>query len=70
MSESVPITDHLWRKSSHSQDNDCVEIGLDLGRGQGLGQFDVLVRDSAHRDSPVLRMSPADWRTLVARVRT
>jgi Domain of unknown function (DUF397) len=52
-----------WRKSSYSGNNGggCVEAG-------NTAQH-VLVRDSKDRQGPVLKISPAAWRELVARVK-
>ncbi len=44
-----------WRKSTYSgQDGNCVEAG------DGPGA--VLVRDTQHREGPVLTVSAAAWR--------
>jgi hypothetical protein len=61
----APRNDDLrWFKSSHSGGNDtCVEVAL---RPEGS----ALLRDGTLGDtSPVLRFSPAAWRSFLARVR-
>jgi Domain of unknown function (DUF397) len=53
-----------WRKSSYSggSGGNCVEVADQAGR--------VLVRDTKQDGTgPVLRLSPAAWRELVARVK-
>jgi hypothetical protein len=52
-----------WRKSSHSGGNggSCIEVADHGNR--------VLVRDTKDRTGPVLRLSPAAWRELVAQVK-
>jgi hypothetical protein len=53
-----------WRKSSHSSSNGgaCIEVGG--------GRDVVLVRDTTQNGAgPVLRVSPSDFRRLVASVR-
>jgi hypothetical protein len=53
-----------WRKSSYSGNGGgtCVEVG-EVRRA-------VLIRDTQDRSGPVLRVSPAAWRTFAARVKT
>jgi len=47
-----------WWKSSHSASNGhCVEVAA-----AGV----VLVRDSKDRQGPMLRFTPAEWRTFLA----
>lgn len=62
MSESVPIPDPLWRKSSHSGESDCVEVGF--------SRPGVLIRDSVHHGGLVLHVSPTTWRALISCIRT
>jgi Domain of unknown function (DUF397) len=54
-----------WRKSSYSGNGgaDCVEVG------HGPGPGCILIRDTKHRDGPVLSFSAAEWRAFVAGVR-
>jgi hypothetical protein len=61
----MDLTRAVWRKSSYSSGNggNCVEIAANL---QGV----VAVRDSKHPDGPVLTLTPAEWRTFAARVKT
>jgi hypothetical protein len=50
-----------WRKSSASNEEECVEVArLD---------DTVLVRDSLDRAGAILAFSPAEWRGLVRRIR-
>jgi uncharacterized protein DUF397 len=53
-----------WRKSSYSGNGGgtCVEVGQARRR--------VLVRDTQDRSGPVLRLSPAAWRTFADQVKT
>ena len=51
-----------WRKSSASNEGDCVQVGV-------VGGW-VLIRDSANRDGAVLRFLPAAWSAFVARTRS
>lgn len=46
-----------WRKSSFSQNGDCVEV---CRSGD-----EVLVRDSKHPDEGVLAFSPSGWSTFI-----
>lgn len=43
----------VWRKSSHSGPNGCVEVAF-------LDDH-VAIRDSKHRDGPVLVFASRDW---------
>jgi hypothetical protein len=56
-------TDLKWRTASYSSNGggNCIEVGSHDDH--------VLVRDSQDRSGPVLRLSPAAWRELVARVK-
>ena len=53
-----------WRKSTRSggAGGDCVEFAADLAPGL------VGVRDSKHADGPILRFTPAAWRSFVLTV--
>jgi Domain of unknown function (DUF397) len=53
---------YRWRKASHSDNGgaDCVEVGADDR---------VLVRDTKDRRGPVLRFSPAAWRSFATQVK-
>ena len=53
--------DGIWRKSTLSQYNGCVEVALLDGR--------VSVRDSKDRYGPVLTFSPHEWEAFVDGVR-
>jgi hypothetical protein len=50
-----------WKVSSRCEAADCVEvlIGADL----------VFIRDSAHREGPILTVEPGDWMAFVAHLR-
>ncbi|MFV2104768.1 DUF397 domain-containing protein [Micromonospora sp. LOL_024] len=52
---------HTWRKSSYSDDGNCVEIADT--------HEPVLVRDSKNSAGPVLRFDPEQWRVFTAAVR-
>ena len=51
----------MWRKSSRSGANGCVEVALDPA--------EVAVRDSKHREGPVLCFSANEWEAFLAGVR-
>ena len=51
----------MWRKSSRSGANGCVEVALDPA--------EVAVRDSKRRDGPVLRFNAHEWEAFLAGVR-
>ena len=52
-----------WRKASYSASNGgCVEVADDTGN--------VLVRDTQHRQGPMLMVPAAAWRKLLAAVKT
>lgn len=50
-----------WRKSSHSEINECVEVSLD-GRT-------LFLRDSKDPEGPVIRMAPAAREAFAAALR-
>ncbi|MFG2018932.1 DUF397 domain-containing protein [Actinomadura geliboluensis] len=50
-----------WRKSSHSEIDECVEVSLD-GRV-------LFLRDSKDPDGPVIRMAPAAREAFAAALR-
>ena len=50
----------VWRKSTFSEQNGCVEVALLNNR--------VAVRDSKDPRGPVLLFSPAEWEAFVAGV--
>jgi Domain of unknown function (DUF397) len=50
-----------WWKSSHSHANSCVEVALVDGH--------IAVRNSKHRQGPVLRFTPTEWRAFLDGVR-
>ena len=49
-----------WRKSSHSDQSDCVEVAL-VGTGAAL-------RDSKNADGPVLTLPDPTWRHFLTAV--
>jgi hypothetical protein len=51
----------VWRKSSHSGDNGCVEVAVH--------ENNVAVRDSKDPSGPVLLFSDHEWRAFLAGVR-
>jgi hypothetical protein len=58
----VDLSRAIWRKSSFSNGSggDCVEVALNL---PGI----VAIRDSKHRQGPVLMLSAAQWVGLLKR---
>lgn len=50
-----------WRKSSHSETNDCVEVKVD--------DVEVGVRDTKDRDGGQLAVPPAAWQAAIDRLR-
>jgi hypothetical protein len=50
-----------WRKSSHSGEESCVEVGH--------GQAVVVVRDTKRTDSPVLTFGAASWKAFTAELK-
>jgi hypothetical protein len=56
-----PPVEAVWRKSSASGGNGCVEVAVG---------FEVVgVRDTKDRLGPVLRFTPEEWAAFVAGVR-
>lgn len=51
----------VWRKSSRSGNNGCVEVAFD--------NAEVAVRDSKDRTGPVLRFNAQEWEAFLAGVR-
>jgi hypothetical protein len=51
----------VWRKSTLSHTNGCVEVAFVNGR--------VAVRDSKDRSGPVLLFTPFEWEAFVGGVR-
>jgi len=47
----------VWRKSSHSGEGDCVEVGWQIA--------DVAVRDSKNPAGPTLSFPVRTWRTFL-----
>ncbi|MEU7171560.1 MULTISPECIES: DUF397 domain-containing protein [Micromonospora] len=56
-----PNTQLIWRKSSHSDDGNCVEVAST--------HEPVLVRDSKNSVGPVLRFTPERWHAFTEAVR-
>jgi hypothetical protein len=57
----VDLARPMWRKSSRSGTNGCVEVALDTA--------EVAVRDSKDRNGPVLRFNAHEWEAFLAGVR-
>ncbi len=57
----IDRTNGIWRKSSHSNANGCVEVAR---RSDGIA-----VRDSKDSDGPVLLFTHHEWRAFLAGVR-
>jgi Domain of unknown function (DUF397) len=57
----VDLSRAMWRKSSRSGANGCVEVALDPS--------EVAVRDSKDQDGPVLRFNAHEWEAFLAGVR-
>jgi hypothetical protein len=55
------MLDALWRRSTRSQDTNCVEVAHVDGQ--------VLIRDSKDRESVMLAVSACDWTEFVAAVK-
>lgn len=51
-----------WRKSSHSQCGECVEIAT-------LMQSSIVVRDSKNPDGPRLAYSANEWRSFIQQIK-
>jgi hypothetical protein len=51
----------MWRKSTYSANNGCVEVALLSGR--------VAVRDSKQPSGPVLAFTPVEWQAFVDAIR-
>ncbi|WP_410633396.1 DUF397 domain-containing protein [Amycolatopsis sp. cmx-4-83] len=58
---TVPDRPRRWRKSSHSETNNCVEVAKDPDG--------VAVRDSKDPEGGVIELPGSGWRGLAARVR-
>jgi hypothetical protein len=52
----------LWRKSSKSASNGCVEVAHVTGK--------VAVRDSKNREGPILLFTPIEWDAFLSGVRS
>jgi hypothetical protein len=55
------LSSAVWRKSSRSGTNGCVEVAVVDGK--------VAVRDSKERGGPVLVFTPLEWEAFVGGVR-
>ena len=56
----VDLSAAVWRKSTLSRDNGCVEVAFPDGH--------VAVRDSKDRHGPVLLFTPAEWEAFLVGV--
>ena len=63
-SQGIDLSRAVWRKSSRSGSNggQCVEVARNL---PGI----VAVRDSKHRDGPVLIFGSSEWQSFASGVR-
>ena len=57
----VDLSRAVWRKSTRSGTNGCVEVALDTA--------EVAVRDSKDRNGPVLQFNAHEWEAFLAGVR-
>jgi Domain of unknown function (DUF397) len=57
----VDLSGAMWRKSTLSSNNGCVEVALD--------PTEVAVRDSKDRNGPVLYFNAYEWEAFLAGVR-
>ena len=57
----MDVSSRVWRKSSRSGNNGCVEVAL--------AADEIAVRDSKDRDGPVLRFTAHEWGAFLAGVR-
>jgi len=59
----IDLSRAVWRKSRRSQQSGaCVEVARNLPEG-------VAVRDSKHREGPVLIFAPHDWQSFISGVK-
>jgi Domain of unknown function (DUF397) len=56
----VDLSKAMWRKSSRSSMNGCVEVAFVNGQ--------VAVRDSKNQNGPVLVFTPVEWNAFLAAV--
>jgi Domain of unknown function (DUF397) len=62
-SQGIDLSRALWRKSTRSNNGGaCVEVARDL---PGI----VAVRDSKHRDGPVLTFTAHEWRSFISGIK-
>jgi len=63
-SHGIDLSRAVWQKSSRSASNggQCVEVARNL---PGI----VAVRDSKHRDGPMLIFSPREWQSFISEVK-
>ena len=63
-SQGIDLSRAIWRKSSRSGGNggQCVEVARNL---PGI----VAVRDSKHRDGPVLTFTAGEWQSFISGLR-
>ena len=59
---STPETPPRWRKSSHSQNGDCVEWAT--------GKRHVYVQDSSYAPGPALKFTYSVWQTFITEVKS
>ena len=63
-SQGIDLSRAVWRKSSRSGSNggQCVEVASNL---PGI----VAVRDSKHRDGPVLAFAAHEWQSFISGIK-
>jgi uncharacterized protein DUF397 len=61
----MDLTSAAWRKSSYSGNNggNCVEVARNLPGA-------VALRDSNDPEGPILLLTPQDWQSFTAQVKT
>jgi hypothetical protein len=57
----VDLSQAVWRKSSHSSLNGCVEVAK-------VGRY-VAIRDSKNRQGPALLFTPIEWQAFLLGIR-
>ncbi|WP_412517445.1 DUF397 domain-containing protein [Actinomadura madurae] len=60
------LTAPEWRKSTHSDSADCVEVA----GGSRVVETSILIRDSKDPRGGILCLSLQDWRSLIMHVKT
>jgi hypothetical protein len=55
------MLNEVWRKSTRSQDTNCVEVAYSAGM--------VRVRDTKNREAGFMAVTPSDWQAFVAGIK-